>query len=86
MPTVFYKPYLFLVAMSFKINYTYFKNPNWIIYTHLKNKKNYFRDPWNSFDFIIVFGSITDILYSELNVSYYSLAFPNFDEGNFSIL
>ena len=32
-------------------------------------QKNYFRDPWNSFDFIIVFGSITDIIYSELNVS-----------------
>ena len=31
--------------------------------------QNYFADPWNTFDFVIVFGSIIDITYSELNVS-----------------
>ena len=30
--------------------------------------QNYFRDPWNTFDFIIVLGSFVDIVYSEMNV------------------
>ncbi|XP_013405220.1 voltage-dependent calcium channel type A subunit alpha-1 [Lingula anatina] len=29
--------------------------------------KNYFRDPWNVFDFVTVLGSITDVLVSVLN-------------------
>jgi hypothetical protein len=32
--------------------------------------QNYFGDPWNVFDCIIVMGSFVDILYSELNVSF----------------
>lgn len=31
--------------------------------------KNYFGDPWNVFDFIIVLGSFIDIIYTEVNVS-----------------
>lgn len=31
--------------------------------------QNYYGDPWNSFDFVIVLGSYIDIIYSELNVS-----------------
>ncbi|EFX89598.1 hypothetical protein DAPPUDRAFT_310458 [Daphnia pulex] len=31
--------------------------------------KNYFSDPWNVFDFVIVLGSFIDIVYSQLNVS-----------------
>ena len=31
--------------------------------------QNYYGDPWNSFDFVIVMGSYIDIIYSELNVS-----------------
>jgi len=31
--------------------------------------QNYFSDPWNVFDFIIVLGSITDIIYTEVTVS-----------------
>ena len=31
--------------------------------------QNYFRDPWNVFDFIIVLGSIIDIIYTEATVS-----------------
>ena len=34
--------------------------------THVQN---YFRDPWNVFDFVIVLGSFTDIVYSEISVS-----------------
>lgn len=30
--------------------------------------KNYFRDPWNIFDFITVLGSITDVVVSEISV------------------
>jgi len=30
--------------------------------------QNYFSDPWNVFDFIIVFGSFIDIIYTEVNV------------------
>jgi hypothetical protein len=33
--------------------------------------KNYFKDPWNIFDFVTVIGSITDIVASELTVSVY---------------
>ncbi|XP_059091600.1 muscle calcium channel subunit alpha-1-like isoform X4 [Tigriopus californicus] len=29
--------------------------------------KNYFHDPWNVFDFVIVLGSFVDIVYSEMN-------------------
>ena len=36
--------------------------------------QNYFGDPWNTFDFVIVLGSYTDIIYSELHVSVSSLA------------
>jgi len=32
-------------------------------------EQNYFGDPWNVLDFIIVLGSIADILYTELSVS-----------------
>ena len=31
--------------------------------------QNYFGDPWNVFDFIIVLGSFIDIIYTEVNVS-----------------
>ncbi len=31
--------------------------------------QNYFSDPWNVFDFVIVLGSFIDITYSEMNVS-----------------
>jgi len=31
--------------------------------------QNYFGDPWNVLDFIIVLGSIADIVYTELSVS-----------------
>ncbi|XP_064650227.1 voltage-dependent calcium channel type A subunit alpha-1-like isoform X7 [Lineus longissimus] len=38
--------------------------------------KNYFRDPWNIFDFITVIGSITDVLVTELQQSnFISLGF-----------
>ena len=33
--------------------------------------QNYFGDPWNSFDFIIVLGSLIDIAMAEINVSFY---------------
>lgn len=33
--------------------------------------QNYFSDPWNCFDFIIVMGSFIDIVYSDIvNVSF----------------
>ena len=35
----------------------------------LRAVQNYFSDPWNVFDFIIVLGSFVDILYSEITVS-----------------
>lgn len=35
----------------------------------LTNLQNYFGDPWNVFDFIIVLGSFIDIVYSEIHVS-----------------
>jgi hypothetical protein len=31
--------------------------------------QNYFRDPWNIFDFVTVIGSITDVIVSELSVT-----------------
>ena len=32
-------------------------------------EQNYFGDAWNVFDFIIVLGSIIDIIYTEFHVS-----------------
>jgi len=37
--------------------------------------QNYFSDPWNVLDFIIVLGSIADIIYTELSVSHCSVNF-----------
>lgn len=31
--------------------------------------QGYFGDPWNVFDFIIVIGSVVDVILSEVNVS-----------------
>ena len=31
--------------------------------------QNYFGDPWNAFDFVIVLGSLIDIGMAQLNVS-----------------
>lgn len=30
--------------------------------------QNYLKEPWNVFDFVTVIGSITDILFTEINV------------------
>ncbi len=32
-------------------------------------RQNYYGDPWNVFDFIIVMGSFVDIFYSDIYVS-----------------
>lgn len=32
-------------------------------------KQGYFGDPWNVFDFVIVIGSIVDVVLSEVDVS-----------------
>ncbi len=31
--------------------------------------QGYFGDPWNVFDFVIVVGSVVDVVLSEVNVS-----------------
>lgn len=33
------------------------------------NVQGYFGDPWNVFDFIIVIGSVVDVILSEVDVS-----------------
>lgn len=33
--------------------------------------KNFFRDPWNTFDFITVIGSVIDVMVMELGVSHF---------------
>lgn len=38
-------------------------------FTVLKCFQNYFRDPWNAFDFFIVAGSLVDLGLASLNVS-----------------
>lgn len=39
--------------------------------------KGYFGDPWNVFDFIIVIGSVVDVMLSEIDVSIIALlCFP----------
>ena len=38
-------------------------------FTVLKYFQNYFRDPWNAFDFFIVAGSLVDLGLASLNVS-----------------
>lgn len=37
--------------------------------TELVCQQNFFRDPWNTFDFVTVIGSIVDALVIELGVS-----------------
>lgn len=39
--------------------------------------KNFFKDPWNTFDFITVIGSIIDALVVEIGVRYFSILFQN---------
>lgn len=39
--------------------------------------QGYFGDPWNVFDFIIVIGSVVDVILSEVDVSSYSFVNPN---------
>lgn len=33
--------------------------------------QGYFGDPWNVFDFIIVIGSVVDVILSEVDVSHF---------------
>lgn len=41
------------------------------IHTHVffVFSKGYFGDPWNVFDFVIVIGSVVDVMLSEIDVS-----------------
>lgn len=41
--------------------------------------QGYFGDPWNVFDFIIVIGSVVDVILSEVDVSRYdkNIFFPS---------
>lgn len=45
------------------------------IYCHIHHQsflvfcKGYFGDPWNVFDFVIVIGSVVDVILSEIDVS-----------------
>lgn len=39
------------------------------VYLSVLSRQNYFGDAWNVFDFIIVLGSVIDIVYTEVNVS-----------------
>ncbi len=43
--------------------------------------QHYFIDPWNSFDALIVVGSVLDIAVSEFSVSLFTLAFLLSDKG-----
>uniref|UniRef100_A0A8C4HCB2 Voltage-dependent L-type calcium channel subunit alpha n=1 Tax=Dicentrarchus labrax TaxID=13489 RepID=A0A8C4HCB2_DICLA len=43
----------------------------------------YFGDPWNVFDFIIVIGSVVDVILSEVDVSTYSM--KKYDSENASV-
>lgn len=38
-------------------------------YTYMFFSKGYFGDPWNVFDFVIVIGSVVDVMLSEIDVS-----------------
>ncbi|XP_023344970.1 muscle calcium channel subunit alpha-1 isoform X2 [Eurytemora carolleeae] len=65
----FYKqPQLYTEVLDvFNILFTVFFTLEFILKLGAFRFKNYFADPWNTFDFVIVFGSIIDITYSELN-------------------
>lgn len=39
--------------------------------------QGYFGDPWNVFDFIIVIGSVVDVILSEVDVSTYDSTYIN---------
>lgn len=40
------------------------------------NYQNYFKDAWNTFDFITVIGSIVDAVITEFTVSFYQMMHP----------
>ena len=65
--------YFFLVecilklgAFRFKVGKKYFVTQRKLIANYLQN---YFRDPWNAFDFFIVAGSLVDLGLASINVS-----------------
>ncbi|KAG8186479.1 hypothetical protein JTE90_009235 [Oedothorax gibbosus] len=37
--------------------------------------KNFFKDPWNTFDFITVVGSVIDVMVMELGISFFNVGF-----------
>lgn len=39
-----------------------------MLHLSLSLSQGYFGDPWNVFDFVIVVGSIVDVILSEINV------------------
>jgi len=53
---------------------------NWFIFDCVF-VQNYFSDPWNVFDFIIVLGSFIDIVYSDVNV----IMLENFCRSGFNV-
>lgn len=68
-----------LAAFRFKASFCLFFNSSLVVgfvryhlllfcFRFLIDFQNYFSDPWNVFDFIIVLGSFIDIVYSGLNV------------------
>lgn len=49
---------------------------NICVYTFLP--QGYFGDPWNVFDFVIVIGSVVDVILSEIDVGFYFLLLKYF--------
>lgn len=76
--TVLFTVEMILKLMAFKAkvsqNSTYSQDANVQrkqsdIHTNLVFSKGYFGDPWNVFDFVIVIGSVVDVMLSEIDVS-----------------
>lgn len=51
--------------------------------SHFSLLQGYFGDPWNVFDFVIVIGSVVDVILSEIDVS--SVLFLSFSHSFFSL-
>ncbi len=65
--------------LSFSLSFPLFLSLSFLMHSLplvlMPTLQNYFSDPWNVFDFVIVLGSFIDIIYSEMNVS--GNCFPN---------
>lgn len=56
--------FILSVIQRVPLSHTYIHRQSFLVFC-----KGYFGDPWNVFDFVIVIGSVVDVILSEIDVS-----------------